>query len=214
MGFFIEVEPSSTEFKEVTNNFRKMWSSEKGACPNVRKVLAIVNPSLECAYQEYEKSLPSKMFWQSKSRKCFHGTNYKCALELYLTPCQNSACGICGISTTGFQKHCIRARFQRYGNGFYFAPNSSKSHDYCSKPDAARCNAMLLCQVAIGKSYTTRTNMRELEGPPKNHHSVHGKRKSILSKSELNYDEIVVYSSAAICPRYVLLYDCIRESCI
>ena len=76
----------------------------------------------------------------------------------------------------------------------------------CSKPNNGKYMAMLVCQVATGKEYTLRKNMTDLKGLPKGCHSVHGKSKSWLHSSTLNYDEIVVYNPDAICPRYVLLY--------
>ena len=188
---------------KVSKKFTKEWSSKKGKCPSVEKVLAIVNPALEDAFCEYKKTLPR---WHSKSKQCFHGTKLKCMLNRFQTQCTGDQCGICGISRQGFQQECIRDRFQRYGQGFYFAPNSSKSHDYCSKPDNGKYMAMLICQIAPGKEHNLRKNMTDLKEPPKGYHSVHGRRKSLLFSSDLNYDEIVVFSGDAACPRYVLLY--------
>ena len=128
-------------------------------------------------------------------------------LDRYQTPCTHDGCGICGISTTEFQHSHIRTdAWQRYGQGFYFAPNSSKARDYCSKPENGKYKAMLVCQVATGKAYALRKNKKELKEPPEGYHSVHGKRKSFLSSSTLNYDERVVYTPDASCPRYVLLF--------
>ena len=67
--------------------------------------------------------------------------------------------------------------------------------------------AMLVCQVATGKEHTLRKNMIDLKEPPKGCHSVHGKSKSLLFKSVLNYDEIVIFNPNGACPRYVLLYS-------
>lgn len=201
------MEPSSKEFLKVRKKFKKKWSSNKGPCPLIVKVLAIVNPALEDSLKEYKKSLSS---WHSKTKKYFHGTGFKCRLDLYQTPCKRGDCGICGVSREGFQHVHVRERWQRYGRGFYFAPNSSKSNDYCSKPDDAKLMAMLLCQVAPGKEHTSRKNMSDLKKPPKGCDSVHGKSKSLLFKSVLNYDEIVVFNGDAVCPRYVLLYKRLR----
>ena len=199
------MESSSKEFTKVSKKFTKRWSSKKGPCPHIEKVLAVVNPALEDSLKDYKKTLP---FWHSKTKNYFHGTKFKCQLDLYQTPCNGhrSTCGICGISTDGFQHKFIRERWQRYGQGFYFAPNSSKSNDYCSNPADVEWKAMFLCQVAPGKKHFTRKNLTDLEGPPKGYNSVYGKSKTFLLNSVLNYDELAVFTSAAACPRYVLLY--------
>ena len=208
LGFFLELESSSEEFINVKQQFIKSWSLKKGECPKIEKILAIVNPALEDAFYEYKSTLNlPRIRLYPKSKQLYHGTNFTCMLHRFQIPCTSGQCGICGISVTGFQFKCIRDdRWQRYGQGFYFAPNSSKSHDYCSKPDNGKYMAMLFCQVATGKEYTLRKNDQHLTEPPKGGHSVHGKSKSWLFSSTLNYDEIVVFNPDAICPRYVLLY--------
>lgn len=157
LGFFLEIEPSSEEFINVKQKFINSWSLKKGVCPKVEKILAIVNLALEDAFYEYESTLNlPRIRLYPKSKQLYHGTNFNYMLHRYQMSCTSGQCGICGISVTGFQFNCIRDRWQRYGQGFYFAPNSSKSHDYCSKPDNGKYMAMLVCQVATGKEYTLR----------------------------------------------------------
>ena len=201
----MELDPTTKEFIDLNKKFMKKWSTKKGPCPTLKKVFAIINPALEDSFMLYKKSLSR---WHSKTKNYFHGTGFVCDLERYQTPCSRSeGCGVCGISREGFQKDFIRNRWQRYGQAFYFAPNSSKSHDYCSKPKNAKCLGMLLCQVAPGKKYTSRMNMSGLAEAPRGYDSIHGKKKSFLHNSVLNYDEVVVFDSDAVCPRYVLLYS-------
>ena len=181
---------------------------KKGKCPKIEKILAIVNPALEDAFYEYKKTLDvPRIRLYPKSKQLYHGTNYDCTmLHRYQTPCTSEECGICSISTTGFQRDRIRDRWQRFGPGFYFAPNSSKSHDYSSKPDNGKYMAMFVCQVATGKEYTLRKNKSDLKELPEGRHSVRGRSKSLIRSSDLNYDETAVYNPDAVCPRYVLLY--------
>ena len=202
----MELDPTTKEFIDLSKKFKKTWSSKKGPCPTLKTVFAIINPALEDNLMNYKKSLSK---WHAKTKDYFHGTGFVCDLERYQTPCSRSeGCGVCGISREGFQKECIHQDgWQRYGEGFYFAPNSSKSHAYCSKPESANCFSMLLCQVAPGKNFTSRTNMSDLEEPPRGYDSVYGKKKSFLHSSVLNYDEVVVFNGDAVCPRYVLLYS-------
>ena len=74
---------------KVSKTFRKGWSSKKGKCPSVVKVLAIVNPALEDTFEKYKESL-SLPWWHLKAKKYFHGTSFKCSLDQYQTPCQDS----------------------------------------------------------------------------------------------------------------------------
>ena len=62
----------------------------------------------------------------------YHGTNLTCDITTTQALCHDQDCGICGISAVGFDHHCVRKNinFQRFGCGFYLAPNSSKCHDY------------------------------------------------------------------------------------
>ena len=135
------------------------------------------------------------VFW------CFHGTSLKCPIYKNKTVCKIKTCGICGIIRNGFLEKFINANipYQRFGDAFYFALNSSKSHDYTQGHGIYR--AMLLCKVAVGRRYVTQRNHRELTAPPKGYDSVHGKHGGTL-----NYDEIVVYNPEAALPTHVLLY--------
>lgn len=205
MGYLIWLEPSSEEFKKVSRQFTDSWCKKKGSCPQVLSVLAVVNPAVEDALNAYRRTLPRR---HSGTEMYFHGTSLDCTLDQYQTLCTGSKCGVCGISRRGFLLEQINGgRFQRFGQGFYLAPNSSKSHSYCSKPRFVNYTAMLLCEVAPGKKHTLRRNTTSLQGPPHGCHSVYGKSKFLFLKGDLNYDEIVIFNPAAICPRYVLLYS-------
>ena len=62
---------------------------------------------------------------------------------------------------------------------------------------------MLLCNVAPGRKHILHHNAPNLDGPPGSCHSVYGERSS---SGDLNYDEIAIYDSDAICPLYAYLY--------
>lgn len=204
--YLVWLDPTSREFNEVSGKFTKTWCTKKGDCPTVFSVLAIINPVLEENLNSYRETLPKG---HRGTEMYFHGTRLACSLFLddYHMLCSKPHCGICNISKNGFLATRIRTHlFQRFGNAFYLAPNSSKSHDYCKVPNYARYTAMLFCEVAPGVKYILRTNMTSLQEPPQGHHSVYGKSKFLFRKSVLNYDELVVYEPAAICPRYILFY--------
>jgi hypothetical protein len=97
---------------------------------------------------------------------------------------------------------------QRFGAGFYFALQSSKSHEYPigqmqGLPIGKHTREMLLCKLACGKEYVTEVNMdREKVMPPRGFNSVHG-----VAGGVLNYDEIVVYEEEAVLPYAVVSYE-------
>ena len=196
-------------YGDLCKQFHKRWAPEKGQCPPIRTILQIVNPALSLKFEAYLKNLP----WRYRNiEQYFHGTKLNCDIYKYMEICTYQ-CGVCGIARKGFDPQQIRRnRFQRFGPGFYLAPNSSKCHDYPLGSDASPggYKSMLLCKVAPGKKYSLRHNEISLNGPPKGCHSVYGKSKTsgVFQKSgDLNYDEIVVYDSDAICPLYIFIYQ-------
>ena len=89
--------------------------------------------------------------------------------------------------------------FQRFGDGFYLAPNSSKCHDYTQGHDKYR--AMLLFDVAEGNKYIVQNDQTTLKTAPQGFDSVYGQRGG-----SLNYDEIVLYKSEALLPTHFVVY--------
>lgn len=88
----------------------------------------------------------------------------------------------------------------RFGSGLYFAPNSSKSHDYVHTKGNVK--VMILCKVAAGKVFKTKVDMPNLRCPPSGYDSVSGE-----VGGNLNYAELVVYASDASLPSYILFYQ-------
>ena len=143
----------------------------------------------------------------------YHGTTLCCDLTDYAELCDDPICGACGITRKGFDPQRINsAAWQRFGQGFYFAPNSSKSYDYAVgnrigakiQHKNTRYNAVLLCDIAPGRKYDIRYRGEYLPRPPSGYDSFHGKSKGIMGKGELNYDELVVFDYNAVRPHYII----------
>ena len=184
------------EFAKVNAKFITAWRLEKGPCPSVYQVFVITNPTLQQRWKTYKWKLQNQSVEEH-----FHGTTITCNITATEVLCNNGNCGICGISSTGFDTNFIRNNidFQRFGNGFYLAPNSSKCHDYTQGAYGFR--AMLLCDVCPGRKYPLERNSQQLKGPPPGYDSVYGQ-----VGCKLNYPEIVVYNSDAVMPRYIIVY--------
>ena len=186
---------NSQEREEVIVKFTNAWNFKKGECPKVDFVFVISNFTLLSRWTAYRLKLSDQTV-----EEYYHGTKLSC--NLTKAPCADSECGICGISRTGLDRRCIRKniKFQRFGHGFYLAPNSSKCHDYTQGAHGYR--AMLLCDVCPGRKYNLRSNNKNLRKPPSGYDSVFGE-----TGGHLNYAEIVVYNPDAVVPRFIIVYQ-------
>ena len=184
---------SPQEFEKVSEKFQNSWAKE--GCPSLSFVFVVRNRQLEQQWSAYNQNLLVE--------ELFHGTTLQCDITVSEIVCHDKECGICGISRTGFDRQYIGKNiYQRFGRGFYFAPMSSKCHDYTQGAHSYR--AMLLCDVCVGEKYAMKQDDENLLNPPQGYDSIYGKSGS---GSVLNYDEIVVYNPDAILPRYILLYQ-------
>ncbi|CAI8018713.1 hypothetical protein GBAR_LOCUS11341 [Geodia barretti] len=157
----------------VQSHFSSQWAKGKGACPTITCAFEITNQQLETRWNTYKQSLPRG---SQCVEKYYHGTKLKCDIVNAGNPCNDNDCGICGISKFGMFRKFIRRNinFQRFGHGFYFAPNSSKCHDYTQGVQTHR--AMLLVEILPGKKHTILSNDVKLTNPPDGCHSVFGKQ--------------------------------------
>jgi len=125
--------------------------------------------------------------------------------------CDDTSCAICSIVSTGFRKPAFNLfSFQRFGYGIYFSATSSKSDDYTGRngsnlPTAkSGRKAILLCKVAAGRGAKVPIPMPLATAAPMGFDSVIGDPRCYLG---LNFDELVVYNSAAVVPAYVIVYE-------
>ena len=184
----------SKEYSTVSHQFVNNW--KKGASPSVHSIFGVTNNDLKRKWNTYKTQLGNQTVEQY-----YHGTSLTCDITTTQTLCQYTSCGVCGISSCGLDPKFIRQNiaFQRFGSGFYLAPNSSKCHDYTEGSNG--CRAMLLCDVLPGKKYDLTKTDQNLQGPPRGFNSVYGQ-----VGQDLNYPEIVLYEPSAVLARYIILY--------
>lgn len=117
------------------------------------------------------------------------------------------------IVTRGFdERHAYIGGM--FGAGIYFAENSSKSNQYvygigggtgCPSHQSRSCyvcpRQMLLCRVALGRSFIQFNAMKVAHAPP-GHHSVVG----LPSAGGLNFAEYVIYRGEQAYPEYRITY--------
>ena len=181
----------------VKGKFQGKWDSRKGPCPNIDFIFVITNTKLTQRWTTYMQTLQDQT-----TEEHYHGTKLTCDITSVHALCNDQNCGICGIANTGLDRRCVRKniKFQRFGHGFYLAPNSSKCHDYTRGFNSYR--AMLLCDVCPGNKYLLKKNDETLMGPPQGFDCVYGS-----TGVNLNYEEIVLYNPDAIQPRYIIVYQ-------
>ena len=149
---------------------------------------------LTTRWQDYKAKLPDKTV-----ENHYHGTKLTCSFSGQL--CSDKDCGVCGIASEGFDRRCIRKKihFQRFGHGFYLAPNSSKCHDYTIGIYGYR--AMIMFDVLPGyKCKLRKTN--EKFTLPRGYHSAYGE-----TGEDLNYPELVIYNPDAALPKCIIIYQ-------
>jgi len=135
----------------------------------------------------------------------WHGTALQCDLfKNNFSPCHSPNCAVCNIVENNFilSRAQSNINFARFGNGIYFSPCSSKSHDYNGNSEKNGIRAMLLCQVIIGKPFVSRENLTDLMAPPSGYHSVYGEPGGAL-----NYPEVVIWDEKAIVPKAIVFYS-------
>ncbi len=186
------------EFTTIAAKFEHAW--DKGNAPKVKDVFVIKHTKNRM--RRWNRYMLSQCRLHRKPEVYYHGTRLSCNIRESISLCNIKKCSICRISDSGFDPLKIRTHisFQRFGPGFYLAPNTSKCHDYTRGAYGYR--ALLLCYVHSGNKYIVEETDRDLRGPPKGYHSIYGK-----AGKSLNYDEIVVPESEAILPRYIIVYQ-------
>ena len=209
----VNLDRASTPFEKQKKEFSKTWCSKKGQLPKISHILEIVNPKLEHRLDKYVSNLS----WPYNGvEQYYHGTQIKCEMLEYYEACSLSSCGVCGISREGFDPGRISNRsWQRFGKGFYFAFNSSKSYDYprathdSSSAGSSKYRCMLVCDIAPGCKHKLYRNDPSIERPPPGYNSVYGKSTWmwIWKSPDLNYDELVVFDAEAIRPHYILFLE-------
>ena len=199
----MKLDSQSQEYTNLCEKFRRDWARRKGPCPTIICIANIINPLVSERFQSYcDTSLRFKDIEQH-----YHGTQLCCDLANSAELCNEPKCGTCGIARKGFDPEKIsRSSFQKFGKGFYFAPNSSKAYDYATGnrfgatvgiQRNTRYSSVLLCDIAPGRKYTLQ--YCGLSKPPPGYDSLYG-----VTGGELYYDELVIFDHQAIHPCYII----------
>lgn len=202
---FVDLAPTDREFKVVEDEMQTSIREHKdgGASGgvftryNVIKIQRISNRKLWDRYLHRRREICEENHVYSNERMLFHGSPF-----------------INAIIQKGFdERHAYIGGM--FGAGIYFAENSSKSNQYvygigggtgCPQHKDRSCYScrrqMLLCRVALGKSFFQFSALKMAHAPP-GHHSIVGRP----SGGGLSYPEYVVYRGEQAIPEYLITYQ-------
>ncbi len=197
------MQPGDAVFGTATDLLQNTWFKKDAyELVDIISVHRVDNPRLSAAYESYKASVSVNGVRNGNETQVFHG-------------CTEAAMDIANpnsILQTGFLKKYWKTSagdWQRFGPGFYFGQQASKSHEY-PLPEMQRLGRgehtrkMLLCKVARGKIFKTAKNWDTLKGAaPKGYDSVHGVARK---GGALRFDELVVYREDAVLPFAVVEY--------
>ncbi|XP_076060253.1 tankyrase isoform X2 [Oratosquilla oratoria] len=167
---------------------------------NVVKIQKVRNRRLWDRYSHRREEIGEENNGQSNERMLFHGSPF-----------------ISAIVQKGFdERHAYIGGM--FGAGIYFAEHSSKSNQYvygigggtgCPAHKDRSCYScfrqLVLCRVALGKSFLQFSAMKMAHAPP-GHHSVVGRP----SAGGLCYPEYVVYRGEQAYPEYLITYQIVK----
>lgn len=162
----------------------------------IYKIQKIRNTKLWERYSHRRREVAEENHNQSNERMLFHGSPF-----------------IQAIVQKGFdERHAYIGGM--FGAGIYFAEHSSKSNQYvygigggngCPQHKDRSCytchRQLLLCRVALGKSFLQFSAMKMAHAPP-GHHSVVGRP----SVGGLSFPEYVIYRGEQAYPEYLVTY--------
>lgn len=90
-----------------------------------------------------------------------------------------------------------------FGNGIYFADQSTKSANYCWGFNRVRGTFyMMVCEVAVGKMFDLQHADSSIRSAPKGYNSVRG-----VKGSSLLHNEVIVYNESQANIRYIIEFE-------
>lgn len=190
--------PEHESYKQVAKIFTDHWCPKKGKCPQVTAIFRTNSNFANKNFDVYRGNLKIQT-----TEDYFHGSTLTCDILQAGQLCRTSTCAICQVSWNGFDEQfvALKINFTRFGKGIYFAPNSSKCHDYTVANSSYGYRCLMYVEIAPGKKQIETKNATHLLAPNPGFDSVYGKSGVVL-----NYDEICLFNVHACKPKYLIIY--------
>ncbi|KAL3692928.1 hypothetical protein R1sor_006579 [Riccia sorocarpa] len=190
--------------------FRTSWLKKEKPCGKIERILKVHNTQrIVAKFEEYRDAVKSRAAkLQKKHPRCmadgnellrFFGTYFQCQLGAQGTSnlCLMPNCHCCQLIRSGFHSK------KEAGKGIYTTATSGKAHDSVSLPeeDLKGKRAMLVCRVIAGRTYKA-LDTDDVTFLPSGYDSIAGE-----SGHYANIDELLVFSSRAVLPCFVVIYQ-------
>ncbi|KAF7357346.1 PARP catalytic domain-containing protein [Mycena sanguinolenta] len=209
----LEIPAGHVTFKSVADQFKASWRHTEKDCPPVRRVYKIVaTRATQASYKAYQRTVENAGHFVASGRspgnenRRWHGTQRECNLgdKGNAQFCASTNCSLCCIIQSSFDISLSGAKtgWGRFGKGIYTSSTSSKSDDYSYNDCSSLFKAILLNKVIVGEGCKLTHDSPLLTAPPAGYDSVLGEKGG-----SLNYDELVVYTNAAIQPSFLVIYE-------
>ena len=181
----IQLEKHLAEYSDVQDRVLNYIKPMHNWKPTITKIKKISNPSLEMKFN----AAKTRCFGKYIALKC-HGTGKD---------------GIEKIPREGFKMPAPNGRRSMFGQGIYFATDSSKSAQEIYTKGTRK---LLLCDVLLGNPKTVLSRdpsltLEKIRG--EGFDSVFAPRDSQATRGVLN-DEFVIYDPDQALPRYIIHY--------
>ncbi|CAH8475125.1 unnamed protein product [Heterobilharzia americana] len=198
----IEIDSTDPEFMAVEEQIQSTIREHKDNCGGIYKRYRILKVA----------RIRNKRLWDRYLHRCAeiaedNSGHYNERLLFHGSPFLQS------IVMKGFDERYAYIGGM-FGAGIYFAENSSKSNQYvygigggagCPAHKSRSCyicpRQLLLCRVALGRSFIQFNAMKVAHAPP-GHHSIVGRP----SAGGLNFAEYVIYRGEQAYPEYLITY--------
>eukprot|EP00930_Biecheleria_cincta_P023372 TRINITY_DN168_c0_g1_i1.p1 TRINITY_DN168_c0_g1~~TRINITY_DN168_c0_g1_i1.p1 ORF type:complete len:416 (-),score=42.47 TRINITY_DN168_c0_g1_i1:102-1349(-) len=232
-GFIVKLDPSSSEYTQIADHFHKTWdksSTAKMPEPTIKDIWDVTDDKirkqfLTCCANIGDVICHGYGTNPGNVQRRFHGTSMKCSFAG--TPCCDSTCPVCSIIKTGFEmSFAINSKGKNrlfFGCGLYSTSASSSAVRYAkvkTKVTGGVFVTLVACgkaQVIDGASLASDTSLEDQDGPPsgmnsriinnphaaKSYAQLVGKVGDPLLQCD---DEIVVFDSAAMMPKYLITF--------
>lgn len=189
--------------------FRTSWLKKELPCGKIERILKVHNTQrIVAKFEEYRDAVKARAAKMTKKHpRCmadgnellrFYGTFLQCQLGAHGASnlCLMPNCHCCQLIRSGFHAK------KEAGRGIYTTATSGKAHDSIALPedDLKGKRAMLVCRVIAGRTHKALDN-EDLTFLPTGYDSIAGE-----SGPYANIDELLVFSSRAVLPCFVVIY--------
>ncbi|XP_041355403.1 protein mono-ADP-ribosyltransferase PARP15-like [Gigantopelta aegis] len=182
----IQLPTQTIEYKSVEQNFKATLSSDV----DINKIERVQNKTLRDQYSIMKRDFQEKNRRLQNERTLWHGTSSEST---------NS------INTCGFNRSFCGKNATAYGNGTYFATNSSYSaDDTYSPPDSEGYKYVYQALVLTGDFTEGRFGIRV--PPQKPYSSSHIRFDSVVDRKQ-NPNMFVIFSDTQAYPEYLITFS-------